>query len=105
MTDPKDRRAALLASTSLNGIDFVEIANPNQETLRVHFLNPVAVQGTLTAPPAITGGDAIRTVAVNPVDDATDWSLDAAGRPLLTLTVDDPGDFSFYTLTLHSPAL
>jgi hypothetical protein len=100
----KDRRAALLASTVLNGIDYVEVASADQQTLRVHFLNPVAVMGTLTDPPAITGGVTIRTVAVDPVTNA-DWAVDAAGRPELTLRAGAPGDFSFYTLTLASPVL
>jgi hypothetical protein len=104
MVSERDRTAALLASSVLNGIDFVEVASPDQLTLRVHFQNPVAVQGTLTAAPTIAGGDVIRTVAVRPVTNA-DWSTDAAGRPVLTMHADAPGDFSYYTLTLASPAL
>jgi hypothetical protein len=97
MTVPvKDRREALLASTTLNGIDFVEIASPDQQTLRVHFLNHVALKGTVSNP-QIIGGETIRTVAVNPINDATDWSVDAEGRPILTLTTVVDGDFSFYT--------
>jgi hypothetical protein len=105
MTVPvKDRREALLASTTLNGIDFVEIASPDQQTLRVHFLNHVALKGTVSNP-QITGGETIRTVAVNPINDATDWSVDAEGRPILTLTTVVDGDFSFYTLSLQSASL
>ncbi len=55
--------------------------------------------GTVTAV-SISGGESIATVAVNPINNATDWSADAQGRPVLTLTVPAPGDFSFYTLTL-----
>ncbi len=101
---PKDRLAVLEQSTTLNGIDFVEIASADQKTLRVHFVNAVALAGTVTGA-SITGGETIPTVAVNPINNATDWSTDAAGRPLLRLTVAAPGDFSFYTLTLSSPAL
>ena len=72
--------------------------------MRVHFVNAVALAGTVTGA-SITGGETIPTVAVNPINDATDWSTDAAGRPLLRLTVAAPGDFSFYTLTLSSPVL
>ena len=63
--ETKDRLKLLnnVANTTLNGIDFVEIASPDQTTLRVHFLNTVAVAGTLTSTPTITGGDTIRTVA------------------------------------------
>ena len=34
-----DRRSAVILSKSFNGIDFVEIADDTQTTLRVHFLN------------------------------------------------------------------
>lgn len=97
-TEPKNRRSRLIASTTLNGIDFVEIASANQKTLRVHFLNSVALQGLVTAA-TITGGDCFPTVKVNPIHNS-DWSNDPEGCPLLTLTVAAPGDFSRYTLTL-----
>lgn len=104
MAVERDRTAALLASTVLNGIDFIEVASADQRTLRVHFMNTVAVQGTLTARPTIDGGDVIRVVAVQTVTNA-DWATDPDGRPLLTLHVDAEGDFSFYRLTLASPVL
>jgi Baseplate J-like protein len=97
--EPRDRRSQLLNSTTLNGIDFVEIASADQKTLRVHFLNPVALQGTVSAV-AISGGETIPTVAVNPIQDS-DWSTEE-GHPLLTLRVATPGDFSRYTLSLTS---
>src|SRR4051812_24116647 len=108
----KDRLARLLDSsnTTLNGIDFVEVVNTAQTTLRVHFLNRVAVQGTLVssalgAPnPSISGGESIASVPILPFD-ASNWSSDVEGRPLLTLQVAAPGDFSFYTLTVLSSAL
>ena len=104
----KDRLQKLLdpANTTLNGIDFVEIATQAQTTLRVHFLNTVEVAGSPPTPlsPVITGGETIPTVSVLPVS-ASDWSHDAEGRPLLTLRVVAPGDFSFYTLTIRSSVL
>jgi len=107
----KDRLGTLKAS-SLNGIDFVEVATADQKTLIVHFVNKVTVNGTVQAdksgsPPAvsITGGERITDVPVHPINDATDWGTDAQGNPTLTLTVDEPGDFSYYTLTLNSKAL
>src|ERR1700677_515106 len=103
-TVPKDRVELLLKSTTLNGIDFVEIASPDQRTLLVHFLNNVSLTGTVTNP-QITGGETIPTVEVNKIDDATDWSTDAEGRPILQLTTVVAGDFSFYTLALTSVAL
>ncbi|MEG4318624.1 MULTISPECIES: baseplate J/gp47 family protein [unclassified Microcoleus] len=100
--EPKNRRSRLIASTTFNGIDFVEIASADQKTLRVHFLNPVALQGTVSAV-TITGGETIATVKVNPIQDS-DWSTEE-GHLLLTLRVAAPGDFSRYTLSLTSPKL
>jgi Baseplate J-like protein len=97
--EPRDRRSQLLNSTTLNGIDFVEIASADQKTLRVHFLNPVALQGTVSAV-AISGGETIPTVPVNPIQDS-DWIAEE-GHLLLTLRVVAPGDFSRYTLSLTS---
>jgi hypothetical protein len=98
-----DRRTALIASTSLNGIDFVAIGNDAQTRLVVHFLNSVALAGSFTAAPTITGGDTIATVGVLPVM-ATDWGMDQE-HVTLVLRVAAPGDFSTYTLTLASPHL
>jgi hypothetical protein len=101
-----DRLAALLASHAYNGIDFVEIASPDQATLVVHFLNQVPLQGTLTGsdPVTIAGGESVPAVPVRPVT-AADWAVDDDGRPLLTLTTGFAGDFSAYLLAIASPAL
>jgi hypothetical protein len=99
----RDRRRAVLESRTTNGIDFVEVANAAQTTLRVHFLNEVNVEGTLTETPTITGGETIPSVAVKPIG-AGDWGWDD-GHAVLTLCVAAPGDFSTYTLTLASGAL
>lgn len=105
---PKDRLQKLLdttTNTTLNGIDFVEIASSDQKTLRVHFLNTNVVQGTVTSV-TITGGETIPTVQVlPPIDGAPVWSADAEGRPILTLKAAVAGDFSFYTLQIASSAL
>src|SRR5580704_975550 len=103
---PRDRLALLLGQATFNGIDFVEVVSSDQKTLLVHFLNAVPMQGTVSAV-SITGGETVPTVTVNPIDNATDWSLDTSTpqRPLLSLTVPSPGDFSFYTLTLVSSVL
>ncbi|HZM49628.1 MAG TPA: hypothetical protein VFE68_04020, partial [Vicinamibacteria bacterium] len=63
----KDRFLALRESTTLNGIDFVEVlAAPPAGELRVHFVNAVTVdEPGLTA--TITGGDRVPTVAVEPI--------------------------------------
>ncbi len=99
----RDRRAAVVRSLTVNGIDFVAVANDAPTLLRVHFLNAVNVEGPLTGAPAITGGETIPTVAELPVNQL-DWSWDD-GHVVLTLRVAAPGDFSNYTLTIPSPAL
>ena len=118
-----DRRQYLQGlETRWNGLDYVEVATPDQKTLRVHFLSTVAVKGTLGSgsppssagsPPAsslagavtITGGEVITSVAVLPIDEATDWSFDSEARPVLTVRVEAPGDFSTYQLSVVSTAL
>lgn len=101
-----DRLAKLIASTMLNGINFVETTSADQTGLRAHFLNRVAVAGSLadSNPVTITGGEATPTVPVLPIA-AADWSVDDAGRPLLALRTPFRGDFSTYTLTIRSTAL
>ena len=102
MTEPRDRVLAIAASTTVNGIDFVEVAAPR--TLVVHFLSAVAVADPSIAA-TITGGDSVPTVAVAKIDNAADWSSDAESRPLLTLHALADGDFSEYRLTITAPAL
>ncbi len=106
----RDRLQYLLAGEpppTFNGIDYVEIASPDQTQLRVHFLNTVAVKGTLepTLPVTICGGETIGSVAVLPIDETTAWTSDEEGRPVLALAVAAPGDFSIYALTIRSIAL
>ena len=102
MVEPRDRFVALLASTSLNGIDFVAVDAVDPRTLYVHFLNATALKGA-TVSATIAGGDSVPTIPVAPVAPA-DWALDAEGRPLLTLRAKVEGDFSNYTLALSIPA-
>ncbi|GAA1954738.1 baseplate J/gp47 family protein [Microbacterium deminutum] len=101
-----DRLADLISLNTRNGIDFIEIGNPAQTELRVHFLTTVVVEGTLvgTTPVTITGGETVPTVPVGPIV-AADWSTDDAGRPILTVRTPFPGDFSHYRLAIASAAL
>jgi hypothetical protein len=102
LAEPRNRLVKVIDSQSVNGIDFVELKTVDATTLYVHFLNAVTVQPLSPAVviAAITGGDRIQGIQVQPVNPAKDWSLDAAGRPLLRLRVSEPGDFSTYTLAL-----
>ena len=99
----RDRRAKVLASTVVNGIDFVEVANAAQTLLRVHFLNAVTVTLAPNQAPTITGGESISTVTVLPIP-ASAWGWDE-GHLTLTLQVEAPGDFSNYTLTVFASGL
>jgi hypothetical protein len=94
---PRDRRAQVAASTLLNGIDFVEVVDPAETRLQVHFINKVPVKDSYKSA-TIDGGDTIPSV---PITGAV-WSVSANGFPLLDLTVASPGDFSKYTLTIHT---
>ncbi|MDA9504177.1 hypothetical protein XI09_05245 [Bradyrhizobium sp. CCBAU 11386] len=104
MDEKHDRRAAVIQSRSYNGIDFVEIVDDAQTTLRVHFLNDVPLQGTITGQPTIKGGETIRKVPVLHIDDASDWGFDE-NHLTLTLRVHAPGDFSTYRLAIPSRKL
>jgi hypothetical protein len=98
----RDRRAKLAAQTAVNGIDFVEVVNPEQTRLLVHFANTSPNGSVLSAgleAVTITGGDTIPEVAVHP---ARSWGTNAAGRPTLELAVAAPGDFSTYTLRIDT---
>lgn len=93
----KDRLGAVLASTTVNGIDFVSVSE-DQLTLKVFFLNAVDLSGSV-AKAKITGGETIGTVEVVP-DGTGTWGIEGS-RQTLTLAVPSPGDFSIYKLTLQ----
>ncbi|HTU64209.1 MAG TPA: hypothetical protein VMF89_37345, partial [Polyangiales bacterium] len=98
----RDRLELLRAQTQLNGIDYVDVS-ADQRELSVHFLLASPDATTLAAAvqgATISGGEAIHSVPVRPIQ-AGDWST-VAGKPRLLLRVDAPGDFSIYTLTVHS---
>ena|SRR5271157_1840308 len=102
LSEPRNRMVLVIESTTVNGIDFIELKSVDATTLYVHFLNNVTV-ATLGIAANITGGDRITGIAVKPIDNATDWIVDIDGRPLLVLYVSQPGDFSSYTLTITGP--
>ena len=100
----EERRRLIAGSTSLNGIDQLTV-DPDETTLRVHFLHdlPGTGAGAVPAPPAsaltaanvaIDGGVRFPDIRVRTVN---------AVGPLLTVTVDRPGDYSDYRLRLRRP--
>jgi hypothetical protein len=90
------RAEAVRASTTLNGIDFLEV-DEDQTTLDVHVLRDLGLSSALSADHVrIDGGVRATGIAVlTAVPTAAD---------VLTVTVDRPGDFSTYVLRLVDPA-
>lgn len=90
-------------NTRVNGIDYLEVLD-NQITLQVHFLQPLpgqnngVPQGTQYALRKenilIEGGVRKKNIEVN-----EDKDIEVSNE-VLTLEVNHPGDFSFYTLRL-----
>jgi hypothetical protein len=96
------RRRNAIAGTSLNGIDFLEVLDHDapadadrQRFLFVRFVNPLAPAALGVDNVRIEGGERIRDIAVTAV--TVGLGPDAN---LLTVEVDEPGDFSVYTLRI-----
>jgi hypothetical protein len=94
-------RRTQLVGKPLNGIDYLEVldhdaANPvdRQRELFVHFINPLTGGALSTHNLQIEGGERVRDIVV------TDTHVDASDATLLHVRVDQPGDFSIYTLRL-----
>lgn len=100
------RRQAILDHPTQNGIDFLEVLddaslpnNQRQRTLFVYFVKPLAPNSLDKENVRIEGGERIKNIAVTNVSIGTG---DEAN--ILTVEVDEPGDFSFYTLRLVTSA-
>jgi len=101
------RVAAVRAQSQINGIEYLEIASPDQRTLAVHFVHPLPDTGAAgevpTPPPPaptpklaainfrIDGG--VRVTGIQVVSAVTSGHV-------VTLTTNAAGDFSTYTLRL-----
>jgi hypothetical protein len=110
------RRTVVRRQTIFNGIDFLEVVdNPSdppeirQRTLRVHFIHPLAPGALTRENVRIEGGERIRDVRVTNVETSgpsSPLSSPLASPPgvlpanVLVVRVDEPGDFSTYTLRL-----
>jgi len=87
------RRELVADSATINGIDYLEVS-ADQRTLEVHFVNDLpAVPSDLKRDNVvIEGGTRVRDPrVVDPV---------SSSGNVLTLTVEEPGDFSTYRLRL-----
>ena len=97
-----ERRRDSVRGTALNGIDYLEVVDHDAATdadrqrfLRVHFVNDIAPASLAAANVSIAGGERIRPIVIL---DATIGTGDDAD--VLTVEVEQPGDFSIYTLSL-----
>ena len=92
-------RREQVAGTAVNGIDYLEVLDRDappgmrQRLLRLHFVNdpaPALDERNIR----ITGGERVRDIRV------TGATPEAADPDALLVAVDQPGDFSVYTLSL-----
>ncbi len=104
LTEPRNRLQLVIESTTVNGIDFIELKAVDATTLYVHFLNAVNVNVAGIAA-TITGGDRITGITVTPIQTTSGWTVDANGNPILAVQVSTAGDFSTYTLTITGAPL
>lgn len=104
LTEPRNRLQLVIESTTVNGIDFVELNGVDATTLYVHFLNTINVNVPGISA-AISGGDRITGIIVSPIQSGSGWSVDTNGNPILALQVSTAGDFSTYTLTISGAPL
>jgi predicted phage baseplate assembly protein len=97
--DDSYRRAALHLSTTLTGLDYLEVDEHDRHLLHVVFIGrlPAGLADSLSAANfVITGGRRTRNLKVVHIEmcDPVDQELDDC----VTLTVDRIGDFSTYTV-------
>jgi hypothetical protein len=97
-----ERRRDAVRGSALNGIDYLEVVDHDapsdadrQRFLRVHFVNDIVANSLATANVAISGGERIRPIVILGATIGTGDDAD-----VLTVEVEEPGDFSIYTLSL-----
>jgi hypothetical protein len=85
---------------AMNGIDYLEVVSFDQKTLEIHFLRPLPGQvgGVPAGGPLITGEN-IRIEGGTRVKNIKVISVVAVNE-VLTVQVDNAGDFSMYTFRL-----
>ena len=97
----KNRREMVLQQTALNGIDYLEVVevpgSPGCGTqLAVTFLNPATSLSLDKDQISITGGAPVQATGVTPAT--------AQDPTVVTVTLDQTGDFSTYTFALVAGA-
>lgn len=102
--DSERRRQLVSESTTINGIDYLTV-DPDEMTLRVHFLHDLPGTGSGAIPPAPAPALTAAEVAIDGgvrFPDIRVVAVSSSGSEL-TVTVDRPGDYSDYRLRLHTP--
>ena len=101
------RRTAVIAHPTLNGIDFLEVLDSaapteadRQRFLTAHFVKPLGAVAFSPDNIRIEGGERIQGIHV-----LTTVAGSGPDAHVLTVEVDQPGDFSLYTLCLVRGAL
>lgn len=98
VASPIDAEGNPIVNPTVNGIDYLEVASEDQKTLKVYFLHNLPGQSSPvppTAPPLkkenilIEGGVRIKNIRAQGV---------TTSGNLLTITVNQAGDFSLYKL-------
>lgn len=107
MTALTDRLELLRNQTGLTGIDFIHVSD-DQQTIDVYFhVEPTDLDEPLMAtvePDSVriesAAGAGTETIPVV----AVDWP-EAQGRTVMRLSVDEPGGFALYRLTIDDPRI
>lgn len=91
-----------IVGKDLNGIDYLEVLDgkvvnlaDRQKTLFVHFVNDLVPGALANVNVRIEGGERIRNIVIDNVTIGT-----GSEAKILTVAVDQPGDYSIYTLRL-----
>jgi hypothetical protein len=97
-----ERRRDAVRGSALNGIDYLEVVDHDapsdadrQRFLRVHFINEITPNSLALANVGISGGERITPIVILGATIGT-----GADADILTVEVEEPGDFSIYTLSL-----
>ena len=94
------RRSVVSDNPDWNGIDFLEVVDhPTQRTLEIHFVNRLGTLNLSAANFRIEGGERIQNIKIE-----SDGTGPAPQADVFTVKVDQPGDFSLYTLRIVTSA-
>ena len=95
-----DRRRSILAAQSIwNGIDYIDVSD-DQLTLRVFFILPLKPGQLTVSNIVITGGERITNVSRRRRFRTIGFVSPQGDPRVLVVTVNEPGDFTTYTLSL-----